>query len=83
MPLKYLADFPVVVTIVGSLHGFFFVLYMLIVAVTWYSVRWSFPWVAGAVLAAFIPFGNIYLDYKLKKTHPIPLQEFIKKGRDA
>lgn len=67
MPLKYWADIPMAVTIVGSLHGFFFMTYLLILAYTTYKIRWSFAWVFSAVAVAFIPFGNIILDTKLKK----------------
>ncbi|MGO4888178.1 DUF3817 domain-containing protein [Anaerobacillus sp. MEB173] len=68
MPLKYLAGFSFAVTIVGSLHGLFFVLYMLVVAYTTYKIRWSFKWLAASTVAAFIPFGNIILDMRLQKT---------------
>ncbi|MDF0726365.1 DUF3817 domain-containing protein [Cytobacillus sp. S13-E01] len=67
MPLKYFADLPQVVTVVGSVHGFLFVLYLFIIAYTTYKIRWSVLWVFSAVLVAFIPFGNIILDMKLKK----------------
>lgn len=69
MPLKYWADIPMAVTIVGSLHGFFFIAYLLIIAYTTYKIRWSFAWVFSAVAVAFIPFGNMVLDSRLKKAN--------------
>ncbi|MCM3595978.1 MULTISPECIES: DUF3817 domain-containing protein [Bacillaceae] len=69
MPLKYLAEIPMAVTIVGSLHGFFFITYLLIIAYTTYKIRWSFAWVFSAVAVAFIPFGNMILDARLKKAN--------------
>ncbi len=68
MPLKYWANLPEVVTVVGSLHGFLFITYLLIIAYTTWKVRWGFIWVFAAVAVAFIPFGNILLDRQLQKT---------------
>lgn len=67
MPLKYWADIPEVVTVVGGLHGILFVLYMLAVVHVWIKHRWSILKVAGAMLAAFLPFGPFVLDRKLLK----------------
>ncbi|MDQ0859075.1 DUF3817 domain-containing protein [Bacillus sp. V2I10] len=69
MPLKHMAGIPMAVTIVGSLHGFFFITYLLIIAYTTYKIRWSFAWVFSAVAVAFIPFGNMILDARLKKAN--------------
>ncbi|SDM89801.1 DUF3817 domain-containing protein [Sediminibacillus halophilus] len=68
MPLKYIAGFPEVVTLVGSLHGFFFVVYLLVIAYTTFKIRWAFRWLFGSLLVAFIPFGNYVLDYRLQKS---------------
>ncbi|WP_141502860.1 DUF3817 domain-containing protein [Paenibacillus luteus] len=65
MPLKYWADFPHVVTVVGGLHGLLFVLYMLAVLHVWITHRWSILKVAAAFIAAFLPFGTFVLDKKL------------------
>lgn len=67
MPLKYFAGLPEVVTVVGALHGGFFIAYLLIIIYTTYKIRWSVLWAISAVVVAFIPFGNIILDAKLKK----------------
>ncbi|WP_053217485.1 DUF3817 domain-containing protein [Virgibacillus senegalensis] len=68
MPLKYIAGFPEVVTLIGSLHGFFFIVYLLVIAYTTLKIRWAFRWLFGSVLVAFIPFGNYVLDYRLQKS---------------
>jgi integral membrane protein len=77
MPLKYLAGIPEVVTIVGSLHGILFVAYFLLCVYTTYKIRWSYLWFISAVVAAFIPFGNLILDRRIKQTfdygHDLPL----------
>lgn len=69
MPLKYFAGMPEVVTIVGAIHGAFFITYLFFIAYTTYKIRWSFIWAITAVIVAFIPFGNIALDTRLKNKH--------------
>lgn len=66
MPLKYLFDLPMAVTIVGGLHGFLFVSYVIMVAFVKFKKRWSILWGIWAVFLAFIPFGTFYLDKQLK-----------------
>jgi integral membrane protein len=67
MPLKYFAGQPEVVTVVGALHGAFFIAYLFVIADTTFKIRWSILWAISAVIVAFIPFGNIVLDSKLKQ----------------
>ncbi|GGI09961.1 DUF3817 domain-containing protein [Gottfriedia solisilvae] len=68
MPLKYFADLPEIVTLVGSLHGFFFVLYVITITYVTFKIRWSFMWAISAFVVAFIPFGNLILDAKLRRS---------------
>jgi integral membrane protein len=70
MPLKYMAGIPEAVTVVGSLHGFFFVVYVLVIGYTTLKVRWSFVWALSALAVAFIPFGNLILDRYIKRSFP-------------
>ncbi|MBP3963036.1 DUF3817 domain-containing protein [Paenibacillus lignilyticus] len=65
MPLKYAADLPEAVMVVGSLHGLFFVLYLLAVAHVTFAHRWSIGKVLFALGAAFLPLGNFLLDRQL------------------
>ncbi|MDN4524436.1 DUF3817 domain-containing protein [Fictibacillus fluitans] len=67
MPLKYFADLPMAVTIAGSLHGLFFVLYLIALAYATFKNRWSFPLVMGALVASVLPFGPFVFDSYLKK----------------
>lgn len=73
MPLKYFLDFPEAVKIAGSLHGLFFVLYILALAHVTIKNRWSMMRVAGAFLASLLPFGNFVLDARLRREEQIPL----------
>lgn len=66
MPLKYWADVHEAVTIIGSLHGALFVIYLLAIAQAFFSKRLSFRMSAVSVIASFIPFGPFVLDRKLR-----------------
>ncbi|MGG1658622.1 DUF3817 domain-containing protein [Brevibacillus sp. NRS-1366] len=66
MPLKYFLDVPAAVKIAGSLHGLFFVLYILALAHVTLKNRWSILRVVGAFIASLLPFGNFVLDARLK-----------------
>lgn len=67
MPLKYLADQPMAVTIVGSLHG---VLFMALVAM-FLVARWRVPISTGLTVAgifgAVLPFGPFVVDHWLNR----------------
>jgi len=67
MPLKYLADKPAMVTIVGWAHGFLFILYMLMAFVVFIKHKWPFKKLVYAFVAAFLPFGTFVFDAQLKK----------------
>jgi integral membrane protein len=67
MPLKYFADFPEAVSILGMIHGLLFVLYLAAVAHVTIAIRWSVAWVLGALVAAVVPFGNFVLDLRLRR----------------
>ncbi len=67
MPLKYFADLPIAVTIVGGIHG---VLYVAMAVLAWqvktnYKMSWG--WLGKAFLASIIPFGTFVMDKQWKK----------------
>jgi integral membrane protein len=67
MPLKYLADMPMAVRIVGSLHGFLFVGLCLFLFLALVKGRLPFKWSVIVFLCALIPLAPFFLDRKLKK----------------
>ena len=71
MPLKYFFGMPEAVSIDGSIHGFLFVSYCLMIAYMTFIVRWPFIYSVIAVIVAFIPFGNILFDRKLEKLETV------------
>ncbi|QHW31005.1 DUF3817 domain-containing protein [Paenibacillus rhizovicinus] len=67
MPLKYMADKPNAVSVTGGIHGFFFALYLVAVAVMAVRYRWKALRVVGAVIASLLPFGPFVFERRLAK----------------
>lgn len=67
MPLKYLADMPLAVRIVGSLHGFLFVCLVVAFLMAIQRVPISKGLAAVGILAAVLPFGPFIVDHWLNK----------------
>ncbi len=67
MPLKYFANMPIPVRIVGGLHGALFVAFVILALVVVFKTKKNFLWLVKAVLASFIPCGTFYMDRAWKK----------------
>ncbi|MBG87055.1 MAG: hypothetical protein CMO80_09175 [Verrucomicrobiales bacterium] len=67
MPLKYMADQPLAVRIVGMAHGVLFIAYAIVVLRAKFSVGWKWKRAAGLMFAALFPFGPFIVDGGLKK----------------
>lgn len=67
MPLKYVAKIPEAVTVVGSIHGVLFTLYVVAIVYVWYRYRWPFFRAATAAVAAIVPFGPFVFDASLRR----------------
>ncbi len=66
MPLKYFADMPMAVTIVGSVHGVLFTLLVAAFAACHQLVPLPGKLTWLGIGAAIIPFGPFWLEPKLK-----------------
>lgn len=68
MPLKYLADQPAAVSVVGMAHG---VLFLLLIAAALQAQfnedNWPFKRTFFVCLGAFLPFGPFVVDAKILK----------------
>ena len=65
MPMKYLADMPEVVTVVGTIHGWLFVGYVLMFIIGRWLVPIGWGLVGIGFIAAIVPFGPFLVDVKL------------------
>jgi integral membrane protein len=66
-PLKYLANDPQYVNLLGMPHGILFILYLVFAFWLKPEYAWNkreFIWV---ILASIIPFGTLYIDHKYLK----------------
>lgn len=66
MPLKYFADMPLAVRVVGSLHGALFVLLALLTLQAMRARGKSFGFGVRIGIASLVPFGTFFLDKDLR-----------------
>lgn len=69
MPLKYIWDLPLAVRIVGSVHGFLFILFIYYIFQVSIEKSWTRREVMLALLSSVIPFGTFYADNRLFKKY--------------
>ncbi|MCS1351921.1 DUF3817 domain-containing protein [Mechercharimyces sp. CAU 1602] len=67
MPLKYIADWPYGVTVVGWAHGVLFILYFMALAHVWFTERWSLIRLFLAGVASVLPFGTFIFNARIAK----------------
>lgn len=69
MPLKYLADEPTLVALVGPVHGFLYMAYLLATLDLAVRQRWSPGWTVGVMLAGTVPFLSFVVERRV--THQV------------
>lgn len=67
MPLKYAADMPMAVRVVGMAHGVLFIAFAIALAAASRAERWSTRQSAVAMIAALLPFGAFWLEQRLRE----------------
>ncbi|WP_139958100.1 DUF3817 domain-containing protein [Flavicella sediminum] len=67
MPLKYMYDSPLMVEIVGMLHGLLFISYVLFAIVYKFKAKWGIDTLIIVITASIVPFGTFYIDKKYLK----------------
>ncbi len=67
MPLKYFANIPMAVTIIGGLHGVLFVAFAILANEVRGDYKKNFKWLMKAGLASIVPFGTFVMDKEWKK----------------
>lgn len=68
VPFKYLGGQPMLVKLVGPVHGLLFTLFVLMTLSAGVTYRWKFSETSWKVLlACIIPFGTFYIDKTILK----------------
>jgi integral membrane protein len=67
MPLKYFADLPQAVKIIGWAHGVLFIAFLGLAYEAKTLLDKNFTWLVKAFLASLLPFGTFLLDRELQK----------------
>jgi integral membrane protein len=67
MPLKYLADQPLAVRIVGSIHGLLFLIFLAALYRAGIVRRWPLRRSVHAFVASIVPFGTFVFDRSLQR----------------
>ncbi len=62
---KYGFDQEVGVTVMGPIHGFLFIAYVIMVFIVWPQVKWSIGQVVVAILMSAIPLGTLWVERKM------------------
>ena len=66
MPLKYLADQPMAVRVVGMMHGVLFIAVVLLLLLVMKQARWSLGRGALIFVSTVLPFGAFFMDRKMR-----------------
>lgn len=67
MPLKYLADMPAAVKLVGWIHGVLFIAVCAALVHATVAAKWPLTRAAMLLVAALLPFGPFVMDRRTKR----------------
>jgi integral membrane protein len=69
MPMKYLGDDKTLIAIVGPIHGFLYMVYLVVAFHLAALARWPFKYTLGVLIAGTIPFLSFVAERKV--THRV------------
>lgn len=64
MPLKYIWDLPMAVSMVGMAHGVLFLIYVVLAFMLNSELNWNKKTLVGVLVASLLPFGTLYMEKK-------------------
>jgi integral membrane protein len=70
MPMKYIYGKPEAVSLVGSIHGLLFVVFMVLLAVVYLRETMTLKQCAMGFAASLIPFGAFVFDHYIRQRVP-------------
>lgn len=62
MPLKYMADNPILVKVMGPIHGVLFVIYVFYAFIIAKKLNWTKKQLIISILCSILPFGPFYVE---------------------
>ena len=65
MPLKYMADMPLAVRVVGSIHGILFIAFVYALWRVYKELKWDVEKIAWSFMASILPFGTFVADARI------------------
>lgn len=68
VPIKYYANDPSLVKLLGMPHGLLFVAFVILSLMNSKKYNWSFIKTIVVLISSIIPFGTFYVDYKYFKS---------------
>jgi integral membrane protein len=68
VPIKYYANDPSLVKLLGMPHGLLFVAFVILSLMNSKKYNWSFIKTIVVLISSVIPFGTFYVDYKYFKS---------------
>jgi len=69
MPIKYLADNPLPVKVIGMGHGVLFILFMIFLLESMKKHEWGNNFSIKLFIYSLLPFGTFFMDKSLKAYH--------------
>ncbi len=67
MPMKYFGGSPELVVIVGTAHGWLYMIYLITGVDLTFRMRWSLWSTAGVLIAGTIPFASFFAEHWVTK----------------
>lgn len=67
MPLKYLADLPIGVTVIGWAHGVLFIAFLALSFEVKTALGKNFLFLVKAFVASILPFGTFWLERQMRR----------------
>jgi len=74
MPLKYFANLPEAVKIVGWAHGILFVAFLILTLGVKSVLNKNFAWLVKAFIASILPFGTFVLERQMQREFSLSKQ---------
>lgn len=77
MPLKYMAGWPMGVTIVGGIHGLLFITFIVMAWEVRKEFKRDWGWMFKSFIASILPFGTFWMDHMYWKKEEAAIERTV------